>query len=67
MGRREYRVHLLGTYDLEADTNCRAIQENNLGGWIRLMRQPHSIDWVDRSRGGCSAHSAQHARYLQGE
>ena len=49
LGRREHRIHLLGTHDMEADTHCGEVPKDDLCGWFWVMRQPHSIDRADGS------------------
>ena len=49
MGRRENRVHILGTYNMETYTHRGTIQEDNFRSWFWVVRQTHSIDRVDGS------------------
>ena len=49
MGRREHRVHLFGTYNMEAHTHRGTIQEDDLRSWFWVVRQPHSINRADGS------------------
>ena len=49
MGRREHRVHLLGTYNMETYTHCGTIQEDDIRSWFWVVHQPHSINRADGS------------------